>query len=142
MSQRATQRHVSQPILKKRSNFFFSHRIQGRAACPSFPSQCSTVRQTMAAGQHQGAGVTSPPLRLKGFKSLPLHKAVVLQKGQLDQAKDESIQLQVHLHTGLFPIAQVKGIQIHQNYPAPTPHGHPKASPPSLGKLSGSARHS
>lgn len=105
------------------------------ASHPSAPP----LDRPSAAGQHQGAGVTSPLLRWKGFKSLPLRKAVMLQ---LDQAKDESIQLQVHLHTGLFPITQVNGIHIDQNYPIPTPCGHPKVSPPSLGKLSGAARHS
>lgn len=61
----------------------------------------------------------------------------MLQKGQLDQAEDEGVQLHVHWHTGLFPIAQGREIHIHQSYPTPTPSGHPEASPPSLGKLSG-----
>lgn len=89
-----------------------------------------------AGGQHPGAGVPFPLLKL-GFESLPLHKALILQKGQSGQAEDEDVQLHLRLHAGLFPIAQGKRVHIHPSYPTPTPSGHPEASPPSLGKLLG-----
>lgn len=70
MSQRSTQRHVSQPFLNKWSNFFSSHRIQGRAACPSFPSQCSTIRQTICCWPAPRCWSYFPSLEVEGFQVL------------------------------------------------------------------------
>lgn len=70
MSQRCMQRHVSQPFLNKWSNFFFSHRIQGRAACPSFPSQCSTIRQTICCWPPPRCWSYFPSLEVEGFQAL------------------------------------------------------------------------
>lgn len=70
--QRAIQRYVSQPVLKKL--LFYGYRIQYRARCPRSPHQCSTIRPS-PADQHQGAGAPLPFFRVEGVYSLALHQA-------------------------------------------------------------------
>lgn len=89
-----------------------------------------TQDRSSAVGWHSGTRVTLPP-EAKGFHVLVTSRVSRATEGQADQATT------VHMHTGLFPIVQGKEIHIHQSCPTPTPSGHPEASPPFLGKLSG-----
>lgn len=70
-----------------------------------------------ALGEHLGITVTFP-LKSEGCQGL------VTSKGS--HATEEQA-ISVCLHTALFPAGQ--GKEIHQNYPTPTPSGHPETSP-------------
>lgn len=128
MSQIVLQRYISQDVLKKQS--IFSHRSQSRDGCPSSSIQCFIHKTDHLLLGGTRVLVTFPP-EAKGFQVLVTSQVSHATEGQADQATT------VHMHNGLFPIVQGKEIHIHQSYPTPTPSGRPEASPPFLGKLSG-----
>lgn len=74
VAQRAIQRYISQPVLRKW--LFYGYRIQDRGGCPRSPHlSVPLLDRLFTADQHKGAAPPLPFLRMEGVYFLPLHQA-------------------------------------------------------------------